>query len=65
MSYANYVIAAYAVFAIVLGWDFVATRLQLRRELRNARQRTRREAARKPAGNHEILGRHPGESPDP
>ncbi|HEY4555290.1 MAG TPA: heme exporter protein CcmD, partial [Lysobacter sp.] len=34
MSYLNYVIAAYAVFVIVLGWDFVSTRLQIRRKLR-------------------------------
>lgn len=46
MSYANYVIGAYAVFAIVLGWDYVATRLQIRRELRNARLRAARESAR-------------------
>ena len=42
----NYVIAAYAVFVVVLGWDFVATRLQIRRELRNARLRVARAAAR-------------------
>ncbi|HEV8694262.1 MAG TPA: heme exporter protein CcmD [Lysobacter sp.] len=46
MSYLNYLIAAYAVFAIVLGWDYVATRLQIRRELRNARLRAARESAR-------------------
>ncbi|HEY5802594.1 MAG TPA: heme exporter protein CcmD [Lysobacter sp.] len=46
MSYLNYVIAAYAVFVIVLGWDFVATRLQIRRELRGARLRAQRETAR-------------------
>ena len=46
MSYLNYVIAAYAVFAVVLGWDFVATQLQIRRELRGARLRAAREAAR-------------------
>ncbi|UHQ21654.1 heme exporter protein CcmD [Lysobacter sp. 5GHs7-4] len=45
MNYLNYVIAAYAVFAIVLVWDFVATRLQIRRELRNARSRAARQAA--------------------
>jgi heme exporter protein D len=46
MSYLNYVIAAYAVFVIVLGWDYVATRLQIRRELRNARQKAARASAR-------------------
>ncbi|KQZ67834.1 MULTISPECIES: heme exporter protein CcmD [unclassified Lysobacter] len=44
MNYLNYVIAAYAVFAIVLVWDFVASRLQIRRELRNARARAARQA---------------------
>ena len=46
MSYASYVIAAYAVFAIVLGWDFVSTRLQILRQLRAARRRQSRDAAR-------------------
>ena len=46
MSYLNYVIAAYAVFFIVLGWDFIATQLQIRRELRSARLRRARESAR-------------------
>lgn len=48
MSYQNYVIAAYAVFVIVLGWDFVSTRLQIARQLRAARQRKARSAARAP-----------------
>jgi heme exporter protein D len=52
MSYLNYLIAAYAVFAVVLGWDYVATRLQIRRQLRNARQRAVRTAAR--ATNNEL-----------
>ena len=46
MSYQNYLIAAYAAFAIVLGWDYVAIRLQIRRELRKARLRAARESAR-------------------
>ena len=46
MSYVHYLIAAYAVFAIVLAWDYIATRLQIRRQLRNARLRASREAAR-------------------
>ncbi|MBW3549769.1 MAG: heme exporter protein CcmD [Proteobacteria bacterium] len=46
MSYQNYVIAAYAVFALVLAWEFVVPRLQIRRELRNARRRAARQAAR-------------------
>ena len=42
MSYLSYVVAAYLVFAIVLLWDFVVPRLQLRRQLRTARQRAAR-----------------------
>ncbi|MGY0619724.1 heme exporter protein CcmD [Lysobacter sp. A378] len=45
MSYLNYVIAGYAVFVLVLGWDFLASAWQLRRELRNARRRAARQAA--------------------
>lgn len=52
MSYLNYLIAAYAVFVIVLAWDYVATRLQIRRQLRNARLRASREAAR--TANNEL-----------
>jgi heme exporter protein D len=39
MTYLHYVIAAYAVFALVLLWDFVVPRLQVRRLLRDARLR--------------------------
>ncbi len=46
MSYQNYVIAAYAVFVVVLAWDFIATRLQGRRALRNARVLAARRTAR-------------------
>jgi heme exporter protein D len=46
MNYAGYVAAAYAVFVIVLGWDFVATRVQIARQLRAARRRQSRDAAR-------------------
>lgn len=48
-DYTDYVIAAYAVFVVVLGWDFVATRVQIRRELRNVRRRAVRAAARTPS----------------
>ncbi len=53
MSYLPYVIGAYAVFVVVLLWDFLAPRLQIRRELRAARlraQRVRRPAAADPQG---------------
>ena len=46
MNYLSYVIAAYALFALVMLWDFLAPRLQIRRELRAARLRAARE--RKP-----------------
>lgn len=42
MTYLNYVIGAYAVFAVVMLWDFAAPRLQIRRELRAARLRKAR-----------------------
>ena len=45
MNYLPYLIAAYAVFAVVLLWDYLVPRLQLRRQLRAARLR----AARRPA----------------
>ena len=46
MSYQNYVVAAYTVFAVVLAWDFMAPRLQIRRELRAARLRAARADSR-------------------
>ncbi|TBR12286.1 MAG: heme exporter protein CcmD [Lysobacter sp.] len=46
MTYGHYVIAAYAVFAFVLGVDFIATRLQITRQLRSARLRMARESGR-------------------
>ena len=46
MTYLNYVIGAYAVFAVVMLWDFVVPRLQIRRELRTARLRSARAAKR-------------------
>ena len=46
MSYRDYVIAAYAVFAIVLLWDYIVPKLQLRAALRAVRLRASRNAAR-------------------
>lgn len=45
MSYLPYVIGAYAVFVLVLAWDFIAPRLQLRRQLRAARALAQRQRA--------------------
>ena len=42
MSYRDYVIAAYCVFALVLLWDFVAPRIEIARQLRAARLRAAR-----------------------
>ena len=42
MSYQAYVVAAYAVFAAVLLWDYLVPRLQLRQQLRAARLRAAR-----------------------
>ena len=46
MSYREYVIAAYAVFAIVLLWDVIVPRLQIRAALRAARLRANRATTR-------------------
>ncbi len=46
MSYRDYVIAAYVVFAIVLLWDYVVPRLQVRAALRAARLRANRATTR-------------------
>ncbi|MFT4180275.1 MAG: heme exporter protein CcmD [Thermomonas sp.] len=56
MSYREYVIAAYAVFAVVLLWDFVVPQLQIRAALHAARQRLLRADARKaaPAPDREL-----------
>ena len=46
MNYREYVIAAYAVFAVVLLWDYVVPKQQLRAALRALRLRAARTAAR-------------------
>jgi len=48
MSYQNYVIAAYCVFAAVMLWDFIAPRLQVRQQLRAARLRATRVGKNRP-----------------
>ncbi|MFT3896343.1 MAG: heme exporter protein CcmD [Thermomonas sp.] len=50
MSYRNYVIAAYAVFAVMLLWDFLAPKLQLSQALRAIRQQRQRNAAKRNPG---------------
>lgn len=46
MNYLGYVAAAYAIFAVVLLWDFLAPRLRIRQVLRSVRLRARRDAAK-------------------
>ena len=54
MSYQNYVIAAYLVFAAVLLWDYVAPRIRIRQLLRGARllaaRRAKASSSDSPAG---------------
>ena len=45
MSYRDYVIAAYVVFAVVLLWDYVVPKLQVRAALRAARLQASRTTA--------------------
>jgi heme exporter protein D len=46
MSYLEYVIGAYAVFAAFLAWDFAMPRLRLSRTRRAIARRATRDAAR-------------------
>ena len=60
MTYAGYVAAAYAVFGLVLAWDFIAPRLQIRRQLREVRNRlarAQRAAGASGVANDEELSR--------
>jgi heme exporter protein D len=50
VSYRDYVIAAYCVFAVVMLWDLVAPYVAIRQHLRRARLR----AARKANSNQET-----------
>ena len=49
MSYQGYVFGAYAVFAVVLLWDFIAPRIEIRRQHRAARLRAARATTARPA----------------
>jgi len=50
VSYRGYVIAAYAVFAAMLLWDFLAPKLQFAQARRAIRLQRRRDAARRTPG---------------
>ena len=52
MSYRDYVIAAYAVFAAMLLWDFVAPKLQLSQALRAIQLQRQRDAAKRKSGTN-------------
>lgn len=53
MTYLSYVIGAYLFFAVVLLWDFVVPRLQIRQQLRAAR--ARRPRAARPLPSEELI----------
>ena len=57
MTYFKYVAMAYAVFFIVLAWDFLVPRLQIRRQLREARNRIARGRQATPVAVDEELSR--------
>ncbi|TLX22141.1 heme exporter protein CcmD [Thermomonas fusca] len=57
MSYREYVIAAYAVFAAMLLWDFLVPKLQIRAALRAARLRSTRQQAAPPPDTERPLSR--------
>ena len=54
MTYVEYVTGAYAVFAVVMLWDWLAPKLQLRAALRAIRLRAARSANRAPAANTDL-----------
>ncbi|MGE8280322.1 MAG: heme exporter protein CcmD [Stenotrophomonas sp.] len=57
MSYFKYVAMAYAVFFLVLAWDFIVPRLQIRQLLREARGRVARSKRSNSAPTDEELSR--------
>ena len=57
MSYREYVIAAYTVFAVMLAWDYLIPKLQVRSALRVIRLRARRALATQPQDSDAPLSR--------
>ena len=49
MTYLGYVVAAYAIFVVVLLWDLVAPLLRIRRTLRNVSLRAKRASGHRAA----------------
>lgn len=60
-DYWPYVVAAYAIFAVAMLWDWLAPRLQLRKGLHAARLQARRNAGRVRGSN----AAHPLPAPAP
>jgi len=54
MTYFQYVALAYAVFFVVLAWDFAIPRLQVRRQLREVRNRLARASRTAASGDQEL-----------
>lgn len=57
MSYREYVIAAYAAFALMLLWDYLVPKLQIRTALRAARRRHARQQPARPDAHQAPLSR--------
>lgn len=57
MTYLGYVVAAYAIFVVVLLWDLIAPLLRIRRILRNVSLRARRASAQTAAPTSTELQR--------
>ena len=57
MSYREYVIAAYAVFAVVLAWDYAAPRMRIAQQLRAARRQAAHRGQRRAPGTNGDLKR--------
>lgn len=56
MSYLPYIVAAYAVFAVVLAWDGLSPWLKHRRLLRSIRRNATRTQARANVANADSAG---------
>ncbi len=57
MTYLGYVVAAYAIFVVVLLWDLIAPLLRIRRILRNVSLRARHASAQTAAPTSTELQR--------
>lgn len=57
MNYLPYLLTAYAVFALILAWDWLSARRQLRQAWHRARGVRRRTRPRAPLSDSEDLQR--------